>query len=386
MISSIKTMFRRARMKKKSPSEGAGNTQEIVSELQNIQFSIQNLNARINSIAESVKEIPYLMDRTSIMLAKLEELDNSGRSVARAAIEIPYLMDRTSIIISKINEIQKIHGPFGIMYPDDSMFVHTVFQNKYFIDANDLVMAPFIVCHRVWEPEISQFLYNSLHEDSSFVDVGANFGYFTILAASKIGNSSSGHVISIEPNPKALSLLRKNISINWSMAPISLYAAAASDQSGRVKLFVPNDRASCASFQEDELLDNIQIEVDTVRIDDLITGGRPLDFLKIDAEGAEYQVLIGAKETIARSPGLVLVMEWAIYCLEGASDSGPQDVVAFFRSNGFRAYRIPDRAFSDDRDWLPFEVELDRLLDIRYDNFVFRRPNASNVSGMLVNA
>ena len=190
------------------------------------------------------------------------------------------------------------------------MLCQSLYGNKYFIDPDDRIMAPQMVVYRQWERPLSQWFTQVVTPDTVFVDVGANFGYFTVLAASRIGPSGQGRVVAFEPNPKLAALLQRNLQINWSMAPVDFHAAAVAEQAGTVQLHVPAGASANASLTriagEGEVVD-----VAAVRLDDVVPADIAVDVLKIDVEGHEAGVLAGAKAVIARSPAIRIVMEWS---------------------------------------------------------------------------
>ncbi|HZX25968.1 MAG TPA: hypothetical protein VFF16_02780, partial [Telluria sp.] len=131
---------------------------------------------------------------------------------------INQISKRIESLERSVRDIRQLVGPFGVNFPNNEILVQTIHGTKYFIDANDLVMTPQLVVYRQWESDLSSFFLRSVTAETVFLDVGANFGYFTCLAASKIGTTGKGRVISVEPNPRMLDMLRRNSKINWSMA------------------------------------------------------------------------------------------------------------------------------------------------------------------------
>src|SRR5262249_15530626 len=80
-----------------------------------------------------------------------------------------------------------------------------------FLDPRDLVSVT-ILRGGSWQPEIWESLSRNLTEGSIFLDVGAHIGYFSMKGAVKVG--ASGRVVSFEPNPETLQLLRDNVAVN----------------------------------------------------------------------------------------------------------------------------------------------------------------------------
>jgi FkbM family methyltransferase len=171
-------------------------------------------------------------------------------------------------------------------------------------------MTPQLVVYRQWEAQLSALLPKLCPPGSVFVDVGANFGYFTCLCASKIGRAGRGRVFSFEPNPACLRLLDKNLLINWSMSPVQVFRGAAGVQRTTVKLSVPRGHAANASLSI-PARDADLVDVPMTRIDAFVPEDIVATYMKIDVEGHEYGALKGAAALIARSPDLRIVMEWS---------------------------------------------------------------------------
>ena len=157
---------------------------------------------------------------------------------------------------------------------------------------------------RGYEPGTSELLLSELHEGSTFVDVGANNGYFTILALSRVG--STGHVWAFEPNPDAFGRLSRNVQLNGSLPNVELFPVALSSESGTQSLFIDRFLDSRSSFTP-QGRNSIQVRVE--RADEVLKGHR-VDWIKIDAEGAEHLVLEGMTDTLRENPELRLIVEW----------------------------------------------------------------------------
>lgn len=127
------------------------------------------------------------------------------------------------------------------------------------------------------------------------VDVGANIGYYLLLFQQAVG--PGGGVVCIEPSAENLPELRRNISIN-GMHNVELHEVALGEHEGRVGL-----HSGINSGVTEGTVD-APYEVPLRRLDTLVNA--PVDFVKIDVEGYEGQVLAGAERILVRRPVLFL--------------------------------------------------------------------------------
>ncbi len=270
-----------------------------------------------------------------------------------------------------VNEMHALVGPFGVPFPDGSMLVHTVFGVKYFIDPTDDVMAPQMVVYRQWESDLSRFMCNSIDRNTVFVDIGANFGYFSCLVASRIGRGGSGRVIAVEPNPKMLALLNRNIQVNWSMAPVEVHGCAIADAECELTFNLPAGRAANASLMAADapLADGDQRITVQGRTLGAVVAGRRVDLMKVDVEGYEASVLAHLGSVLAASPHLCIVMEWSPAQMQAAGFQ-PMDIVALLKKFSLRAFRIPSSRFDDNETLARFAVDLDELPSLQYENLM----------------
>jgi len=142
--------------------------------------------------------------------------------------------------------------------------------------------------------------FSSPREGDIVIDVGAHVGMYTIKAAKLVGDK--GLVVAIEPDPNNLVLLQRNIE-NYNLSNVKIVGKAAYNRTTKTRLFLSRSRA-CNSLHyphknyievEADTLDNIVSELELDRV----------DFIKIDAEGSEPEVLEGSKKILS-FPGIKL--------------------------------------------------------------------------------
>lgn len=139
------------------------------------------------------------------------------------------------------------------------------------------------------------------------IDCGANVGVFTEMFAKR-----GATVYAFEPHPVAFELLKSRTSY---LPGVTCINKAVSRHHGRMKLYLPPDDHSIAATQSASLMsekDNVSIknfvEVDVIRLVDFIERVKPVRFLKLDVEGAEYDILSDMFESDAhRSVNFIVV-------------------------------------------------------------------------------
>jgi FkbM family methyltransferase len=141
---------------------------------------------------------------------------------------------------------------------------------------------------RVYEPAARFVVRNGW----TVIDLGAHRGTFSVRAAL---SGPETEVYAVEPSPRNLEWLRKNIEIN-ELANVHVHEAAVAHSSGRAVLHLNLAESGRTSLLIDSGDDN-DVLVETLLLDELLrTIGRPVDLLKIDIEGAEHQVLASVPE------------------------------------------------------------------------------------------
>ncbi len=157
-----------------------------------------------------------------------------------------------------------------------------------------------------YEPETTLLVEEILRPGDTFVDVGANNGYFAILASQFIG--SSGTVYAVEPNPGAVRRLSRNVEINGLQARVHIVPCAAGQSEGTGQLYVSRFEDGWASLRPFATR-KPSIPVRVVALDGLL-GSPESIVMKLDAEGSELAVLQGMSGLLERTPNVAVILEW----------------------------------------------------------------------------
>lgn len=159
----------------------------------------------------------------------------------------------------------------------------------------------------IWEPYETSLLLSILGPGDVFVDVGANIGYFSLLAASVVGEG--GTVFAFEPDPDNFSLLQRNIALNAQQAGVVAVQAALAADAGEGELFLSED--NLGDHQIYAAGDHRSSLPITLLNGSQFLGERlsRIDLLKIDTQGSEYRVIAGLQPLLAelQTPPCILI-------------------------------------------------------------------------------
>lgn len=161
-----------------------------------------------------------------------------------------------------------------------------------------------------WEPEETAFFVSRLRSGDIVFDIGANVGWFSLVAAKHVG--STGKVHAFEPRPETAQMLKRTIAMNGLRSIVQVWEFALSDQADEIRLQWESDTNNPGhSFlaskgkRHDTLAAHDSAKVISCRLDDVLPEVAP-DIIKIDIEGAEPLALAGAKSAILRKKPVIL--------------------------------------------------------------------------------
>ncbi len=185
----------------------------------------------------------------------------------------------------------------------------------------------------VWEPKVAAAIYSALRPGDTFFDIGANVGFFTLFAAAKVG--PGGMVHAFEPLQKLNEQLGASVEAN-GFRNVSLHRVACGDSTGLAQINVFAHNIGKSSLY-DEKINDAKIEtVELVRLDDYLELAVPVNLMKIDVEGYEYEVLKGAQKTIAKYKPTI-IMEFAVNRLANITgdDATAYAILEFLKQKGY---------------------------------------------------
>lgn len=173
---------------------------------------------------------------------------------------------------------------------------------KMDIPKNDWAVGKTILEQRSYEPHVTNYLKRFVSPGMTFVDIGANIGYFSMMAASIVG--SFGKVFAFEPNQHNCQFIFNSASIN-GFNNIVIYPFAVAE---KMKNFIYDNLGTNGIISEIKS-DNTATDrtiVMSIVLDELLDKVDRIDTVKIDIEGAEYKALAGAKNIIQKHRPVIL--------------------------------------------------------------------------------
>lgn len=192
-----------------------------------------------------------------------------------------------------------------------------------------------------WESSGTAIVLQLLRGDADFVDIGANIGWYSLVAAHALG--ARGHVHSFEPEPRNLAKLKSNILIN-NLENITVNEWALSSKSGTATLHVSDinlgDHSLFALNSRPGIKNVLRDRLDRYKGIDHV---RPL-VIKLDVQGGEFDVLEGARGVMEiQTRDLVLLCEVAPAALAAAGRS-TSELASLLSGFGFAAALVDPRS------------------------------------------
>lgn len=197
------------------------------------------------------------------------------------------------------------------------------------------------------EREMQQFFASHIRPGDQVLDVGANIGFFTLVASALTG--PTGRVASFEPHPDNAEALRRNVTAN-QLNQVEVVEAAVSDRNGESGLHL-NTSDQVASLVVARTNETVSVQTVTVDAEIQRLDLRPA-FVKIDVEGHEDAVVRGMTETL-RTVRPIVVCE-----VHTNEPSFAHPVPAMLKAAGYRVSWLEEGADADDDVWAPHLVAI----------------------------
>lgn len=254
---------------------------------------------------------------------------------------------------------------------DNRYLTVTEHGHKIFLDTRDMTVAPHIIIDGSWEPWVTNCVIATVEDGMRAIEIGSNLGWYTLLIARQVG--INGKLIAFEANKHLCQLTFDSVCINGYVPIVDLHNCVVSDSVGETDFHIRERHLGNSSLGKvsqnhlDKLSDGqVPIKMPMVSLDQFLTAeNRKVDFMKVDAEGAESRIFQGMKALLQENSDIRIVMEYSPSQLRSVG-SDPYEMMEFLYGLGFHSYRIEfDGSFS--------ELTIEKLSDENYDMLLTRR-------------
>ncbi len=199
----------------------------------------------------------------------------------------------------------------------------------------------YIFFYGAFRPRISALLNRLLQPGHVAFDIGANIGMHSVIMANRVG--PTGRVISFEPDPHPYARLRANLSLN-GLDFVETHQAALSSKAGTTTFYLHDDTignyANASLHAENVGNTTRAVEVKLYVLDAFVAANPPprMDVIKLLAQGEEWNILQGARQTIAKyRPKIFFLYEPEYWHRQGRN---LMDAVKFFAEFGYTTYAV----------------------------------------------
>lgn len=242
-------------------------------------------------------------------------------------------------------------------YTNESNVVITEMENglRLFVDLADLIIGINIIRRRYECSELA-YIRQTVKPGQNVLDLGANVGFFAMEMASLVG--PSGTVVAFEPLPHLANLVERSIHENHLEAYVTLKQAAAGEARGVAPLvYVKEATQQGGAFLINTKNDSLQlfsgvVNAEVIPLDECELS-RPINFIKVDVEGAEPMVFRGA-ERLLQADRPIILSELHAEQLRRVSNATPSQYVAQMQQMDYECFLLEDG--KQGAKWTPADV------------------------------
>ena len=225
-----------------------------------------------------------------------DSLTRKGIKILKEKGFLFFIKKTYSVITLILKRIFVEYIPLKVMFifSKGGKIIKKVQGSKMILDLNDIGISRELAIYGVHEKNSTGEVKKIITQGMRILEVGANIGYYALLETSLAG--SDGHLYAMEPSPYNFDLLTNNLKLN-GLKNYDLYKVAAGSQEGKAK-FLLSGRSNLSTFIEREDLTGEEVDVEVVKLDNFLQG-KKVDFIRMDVEGYELEILKGAEMSLS---------------------------------------------------------------------------------------
>ncbi|WP_374723526.1 FkbM family methyltransferase [Calidifontibacillus erzurumensis] len=204
----------------------------------------------------------------------------------------------------------------GVYIGNNKMLISPIWGGKLIASSNDRSLMPELVIHGFYEIALTKYFLKNIKPGDAVIDVGANLGYFTVLAGYLVG--SNGKVIAYEAANENCDLIQENISLNYINDRVEIRNRAVYSQNKTISFFETetfkgngsikkHDKNYFDFFGSEHIKENM---VPAECLDNYVEELPFIKIIKIDIEGGEYHALLGMQKLIENNKVDTIIFEF----------------------------------------------------------------------------
>lgn len=308
-----------------------------------------DFSRKLNHLTASVIDLSALVREQAAELSELRQtVEQFQQHKPGQSRPSPIFHGPTSVVSASAGRSPRLEHSEGhefapVYLGGERLLIRTQRGQLLVCKAQDILITPQLIHHRVWQPAITKFYMENIAPGMKYLDIGANIGYFTVLAATLVGHT--GRVHAFEPEPSAFSLLKMNCRMNNCSYLCELVPLALCDAEGvrTLHTFEHNLGGATLSDLPEQLLAEFYEEptaqtVQCTTLDKYYSGDDiRFDFIKMDAEGAEPLIFSGACDFLSRCTHdrTIFVVEYNPQAMKGLARDGRTFVAQLLEAGYF---------------------------------------------------
>ncbi|MBI0577793.1 FkbM family methyltransferase [Neobacillus cucumis] len=230
----------------------------------------------------------------------------------------------------------------GTYIGEGKMLIHTAFNGKLIVPANDLGIGPDLIIHGAYDIGLTKYFMSTVRPGDVVVDIGANVGLFSILAGYLVGDS--GKVYCFEANKSIFQFLQDNISMNWLRKTVHPFNKAIYSSQDILTFTIDAGNHTLSTLYEvDQWNKNgyhdslIQVQVESEPLDNYFNQIDHIRLLKMDIEGAEYDAFLGMEKFLTHGKIENISFEWNIPMLKERTEP-LLELLKFYSNQGYTLF------------------------------------------------
>jgi len=257
------------------------------------------------------------------------------------------LLDAHLALFNRVPVFLRLYGFIYRFLKPKGIILAKVQDNLLYMDTRDDAIVPYLLTYGVYEEYETELFKKSIKPGMVVVDIGANIGYYSLIAARLVG--ISGKVYAFEPETNNYNILISNIKINNFTNIIIPIQKAVLDKCGKTNLFIDKYNLGLHSISKNNITTKSSgfIEAETTTIDSFLRNmqSKRVDLIKIDVEGSEGFIIRGAEETLKHNNPKI-IMEFSPRTLKNAG-SEAIDLLLDLKRHNFKIKVILHRQMLD---------------------------------------